>query len=98
MYRRTSILNGSLLQSNPFPQITNAKITIPGTYNNTSCNLGLSNDILSKHVMLIGGTGCGKTNTFYHMVSSLKKQMTKDDVMIIFDSKDDFFQLFYDPA
>ena len=56
MYRRTSILNGSLLQSNPFPQITNAKITIPGTYNNTSCNLGLSNDILSKHVMLIGGT------------------------------------------
>ena len=98
MYRRTSILNGSLLQSNPFPQITNAKITIPGTYNNTSCNLGLSNDILSKHVMLIGGTGCGKTNTFYHMVSSLKKQMTKDDVMIIFDTKDDFFQKFYDPA
>jgi type IV secretory pathway TraG/TraD family ATPase VirD4 len=55
-------------------------------------------DILSKHTMLIGGTGCGKTTLFYHFVSQIKKSMTNDDVMIIFDSKGDFHSKFYNKA
>jgi type IV secretory pathway TraG/TraD family ATPase VirD4 len=45
--------------------------------------------------MLIGGTGCGKTTLFYHFVSQLKRNMTNDDVMILFDSKGDFYSKFY---
>ena len=93
---QTSILHGSQLKSNTIPVITDGKITVPGRYNNRLHNLALSDDILSKHLMLIGGTGCGKTNTFYHMVSALKRQMTNDDVMVIFDTKGDFYQKFYD--
>jgi ABC-type lipoprotein export system ATPase subunit len=44
--------------------------------------------------MLIGGTGCGKTTLFYHFVSQIKRNMTKDDIMIIFDSKGDFYSKF----
>ena len=93
---QTSILHGSQLKNNPIPAIPNGKITVPGRYENRLYNLALSDDILSKHLMLIGGTGCGKTNTFYHMVSALKRQMTNDDVMVIFDTKGDFYQKFYD--
>ena len=46
--------------------------------------------------MLIGGTGCGKTTLFYHFVSQIKRDMTSDDVMIIFDSKGDFYSKFFD--
>lgn len=93
---QNTILHGTQLKSNTIPVINNPKVIIPGRFENRMTKLSLNDDILSKHLMLIGGTGCGKSNTFYHMVSSLKKQMTKDDVMIIFDTKGDFYQKFYD--
>ena len=48
--------------------------------------------------MLIGGTGCGKTTLFYHFISQIKKKMTQDDVMIVFDSKGDFYSKFGKPG
>ena len=59
------------------------------------CSFKLSNDILSKHVLLIGSTGTGKTNLFYHMVNQLKSAMSANDVMLIFDSKGDFYDKFF---
>lgn len=58
----------------------------------------LEKEILSKHVMLMGGIGTGKTNTFFHIVSQLRQQMSSDDVMIIFDTKGDFYKEFYKPG
>lgn len=46
----------------------------------------------SMHLLLLGGIGSGKTNVFYKIVDSQKKNMTKDDIMIIFDSKGDFYK------
>lgn len=50
--------------------------------------------ILSKHILLLGGTGCGKTNVFYHLVSQLKQNLSPKDVMIIFDTKGDYYNHF----
>lgn len=58
----------------------------------------LDENILSKHLMLIGGIGSGKTNAFFHIVGQLKKKLTDDDVMIIFDTKGDFYKEFYSPG
>ena len=55
-------------------------------------------DILSKHVMLLGGIGTGKTNTFFQIVSELKNKMNENDVMIVFDTKGDFNREFYRPG
>ena len=55
----------------------------------------MGEDVISKHMMLVGGTGCGKSTLFYHIIEQLKKKMTADDVMIIFDSKGDFYSKFY---
>lgn len=57
--------------------------------------LPLDEGLLSKHLMLIGGIGTGKTNAFFHIVSQLKRKMTPNDVMIIFDTKGDFYKEFY---
>lgn len=71
------------------------KVELPGVYNNQHTTLNLDDDILSRHTLLIGGTGSGKTNTFYYFIEQLKKKMTPNDVMIIFDTKGDFESKFY---
>lgn len=71
------------------------KVELPGVYNNQHTYINLDDDILSKHTLLIGGTGSGKTNTFYYFVEQLKKKMTPNDVMIVFDTKGDFERKFY---
>lgn len=60
----------------------------------TAFRLGLAD--LSKGMLCIGGTGSGKTNTINSIVKQLKRGMTPDDVMIIFDTKGDFYEKFYD--
>lgn len=60
----------------------------------TAFRIGLAD--LSKGMLCIGGTGSGKTNTINSIVEQLKRGMTPDDVMIIFDTKGDFYEKFYD--
>ena len=62
---------------------------------NLSLTVPLNADILSRHLMFIGGIGTGKTNALGQIVSQLKKNMSTDDVMIIFDTKGDFYRNFY---
>lgn len=57
--------------------------------------LPITSELLSKHMLLLGGIGTGKTNAFYGMISKLKQQMTSDDVMVVFDTKGDFYESFY---
>jgi len=98
----TRLLYGnSVLHSKP-PALSSTsrgtKINLTSSQVGTPVNFVVNEDILSKHTMLIGGTGSGKTTLFYHFVSQIKRNMTADDVMIIFDSKGDFYSKFYDPA
>ena len=58
----------------------------------------ISNSLLSRHIMLLGGIGTGKTNAFFQMIAQIQQKLTKDDVMIIFDTKGDFYQEFYRPG
>jgi len=93
----TRLQYGNLVSKNKPPnQVAGALVKLPGTFSGKPTIFTLDEDELSKHTMLIGGTGCGKTTLFYHFVSQIKRKMTNDDVMIIFDSKGDFFSKFYD--
>jgi len=92
----TRLLYGNTVTKNEPPKIIpGAQVELPGKYNEQATMFTIDDDILSKHTMLIGGTGCGKTTLFYHFVSQIKHNMTKDDVMIIFDSKGDFYSKFF---
>lgn len=52
--------------------------------------------VLSRHIMILGGIGTGKTNAFFQMMSQIKDNLTENDVMIIFDTKGDFREKFYE--
>jgi type IV secretory pathway TraG/TraD family ATPase VirD4 len=91
-----TILYGNSVSKNlPPSEIDNTKVNLKGTFNGQKASFGINEDILSKHMLLVGGTGCGKTTLFYHFVNQIKKSMTSEDVMIIFDSKGDFYSKFY---
>jgi len=93
------ILYGGLLANNNPPSGSRSSlIHINGESNGKPQSFGISEEMLSKHVLLVGGTGCGKTNLFYHFVSQLKKKLKNDDVMLIFDSKGDFHKMFFSPG
>lgn len=61
-------------------------------------NVPVSSSLLSRHMMLLGGIGTGKTNAFFQMISQIQNKLTDDDVMIIFDTKGDFYKEFYTPG
>ena len=91
------VIYGGLVDFNKPPaDQPNACIHIPGQFEGKKCSFSISENILSKHLLLVGGTGSGKTNLFYHIVQQLKKNLTPNDVMLIFDSKGDFYSKFYD--
>ena len=96
MPQTREVIYGALVDNNtPPPDIPRALVQINGEFKGTRKPFGISEDMLSKHVLLIGGTGSGKTNLFYHFVSQLKKKLGKNDVMLIFDSKGDFHKKFF---
>ena len=94
---KSSVLFGEELRKES-PQLSSesAMCKLTGTAGDGKpYQLPLSKDILSKHVMLLGGIGTGKTNTFFQIVSQLQQNMTDEDIMVVFDTKGDFYKEFY---
>ncbi len=58
----------------------------------------LTEDVLSKHLLYCGTTGCGKTTAINQLLDQLIPKMSGKDVMIIFDTKGDFRNRFYRPG
>lgn len=97
---KSSVLFGEELRKEP-PQFSGepAMCMLSGTAKDgKQYKIPLTKSILSKHVMLLGGIGTGKTNTFFQIVSQLKETMGNEDVMIVFDTKGDFYKEFYRPG
>ena len=93
------VIYGTLLENNfPPEDDPRAPLHIPGTFKGLPREFAVTEDMLSKHILLVGGTGSGKTNLFYHIVRQLQNNIKKDDVMLIFDSKGDFYNMFHTPG
>lgn len=91
-----NVIQGTAVSKNGLPITAGTpSLLLKGEFNGKPASFGLGEDIISKHMMLVGGTGCGKSTLFYHIIEQLKKKMTADDVMIIFDSKGDFYSKFF---
>lgn len=84
-----------IAQTRPPEQKNISGISLPGKYKDTPHRIIFSEDLMSKHTLLLGGTGCGKTNVFYYFLQQIKNRMSKEDVMLVFDTKGDFYSKFY---
>lgn len=95
--KKIEIFDGNELSQIPISYpITSPQCAFLGTdQNNKNINVPLDNNILSRHIMFLGGIGTGKTNAFNQIIYQLRRNITKNDVMIIFDTKGDFYNEFY---
>lgn len=59
------------------------------------CSVNLDSEALERHLLFLGSIGSGKTNAIFHVLSELRREMTEKDVMIVFDTKGDYVQEFY---
>jgi type IV secretory pathway TraG/TraD family ATPase VirD4 len=62
---------------------------------NRKISIPLDDNLLSKHILFLGGIGSGKTNAIFQIISQLRKTMTPNDVMLVFDTKGDYYNEFY---
>ena len=93
------VLYGTSVLSNPTPQIANATVHFPGMGYSDGQSFGIDDkQIFSKHLLLLGGSGCGKTNTFLFAMNKVLNSLGQNDVAIVFDTKGEFFDYFAKPG
>ncbi|MBE6719081.1 MAG: DUF87 domain-containing protein [Ruminococcaceae bacterium] len=93
MIIRKTMLYGNSVNDNALTALCSKPlIIIPGVTNGKQTFVGFTEDTLHMHTLFMGGTGSGKTNTFCHLIPQLQRKMTNNDVMLVFDSKQDFEQ------
>ena len=97
--KKIEIFDGCQLHEQPVPSAPGpVKRVLNGAGPNEGQSIPLDENLLSRHIMLLGGIGTGKTNTINMLLRQLLARVTADDVVIIFDSKGDFYKEFYTPG
>lgn len=98
--KKIEVFDGNELQQLPILYPTNdPRCAFIGTSpDGKDLYVPVDDNLLSRHMMLLGGIGTGKTNAFNQIIGQLRDSMTRDDIMIIFDTKGDFYKTFYRPG
>ena len=98
--KQSSVFEGNELQQcGPEVETQNARCFLRGELGNgQEFSLPLNEDLLSKHLLFLGGIGMGKTNGIFQIIAQLRQKMTRGDVMLIFDTKGDYYNAFYQPG
>lgn len=93
------ILYGNRIVPNIPISPVDAKFALIGT-NQADATVAwpISRDTLSKHMLLLGAIGTGKSNAMNNIIRSIRRIMSSQDVMLIFDTKGDYYKEFYQPG
>ena len=92
------LLQGNKLELPDIPMTESSDVPIvrlPIEEGGVRGELCLSEDAFSKHILIVGGIGSGKTNTFKYFMHSLSEVMTVNDIMVVFDTKGEYLKEFY---
>ena len=92
------LFGNRLVSAVPVPP-RNAKFALIGT-NRSGQPIAwpIDEGTLSKHMILLGAIGMGKSNAMNNIVRSVRATMDSNDVMLIFDTKGDYYREFYRPG
>lgn len=91
---RHQIIFGTSVINNEPPTVKDPTFFFPGRAMTGQSGFQINDDIMSKHILLLGGSGCGKTNSFCYTVKALRESMNGEDIAIIFDTKGEFYDEF----
>ncbi|WP_138160300.1 type IV secretory system conjugative DNA transfer family protein [Peptoniphilus catoniae] len=97
MLKKTEVFTGNSLDLNPgiIEKGTDPIYFYGRDYKGNLMNLPLTRELLSKHMLIMGSIGTGKTNVFFQLIDQLSEKATDKDVFIIFDTKGEFRESFY---
>lgn len=95
---REQVIYGTSVTENPTPSISDQLVRFPGRCYADGRSFAINDKIMSRHMLLLGGSGCGKTNTFLFAMETILSTMKADDIAIVFDTKGEFFEYFSNPG
>lgn len=85
---------GTSAAMNSPPILSFPVINFPGKTLQGKSGFQINEDLMSRHILLLGGSGCGKTNVFCYTIDALRTTMRDEDIAIIFDTKGEFYDKF----
>ena len=88
------VLFGTKLKQNPAVFHDNERMEFQDKKNRNRW-FSISDQLLEKHVLLLGGPGSGKTNVIKMMVDFLRDTRNPNDSFVFFDTKGDYLEHFY---
>ena len=91
----TQAVFGSYALLSPIPTVLEPVLTLPGQSFYGSSGFALDERTISKHILMLGGSGCGKTNAFELILERLIPRLTRDDFVILFDTKGEYYERFH---
>ena len=93
---REQVIHGNQI-SLSLPRVNpEARFALPGVDANDNAGVWtIDETLLSKHMMLLGAIGTGKSNATYHLAERIRNTMSSEDIMFIFDTKGDYYRQFY---
>ena len=93
------LFGDSLMRFAPKKNIPNPRCFLSGfDASSNRVAIPFNEETLGRHLMLLGGSGTGKTNALCQIIRQLRDTMRGDEVMILFDTKGDFYREFYRPG
>lgn len=95
---REQVIYGTSVTENPTPSISEQLVRFPGRCYADGRSFAINDKIMSRHMLLLGGSGCGKTNTFLFAMDTILSTMKADDIAIVFDTKGEFYDYFSNPG
>ena len=95
--KKIEVFDGNELQQMPmlYPTADPKCAFIGSDANGKEIHIPIDDNLLSRHMVFLGGIGTGKTNAFNQIIGQLRGAMSSEDIMIIFDTKGDFYNEFY---
>ena len=99
--RMSKVLFGNELHTKDIPELNvdSPYITLKGKDGaGNPAQIPFSEGTLGRHIMLIGGIGTGKTNAINQVLAQMRDVIGQDSVAIVFDTKGDFLNTFYEPG
>ena len=86
-----SVIDGSIVKDNQNESkyLSDYVVSFP-SYNN---DIYLNSELLSKHLLLIGAIGTGKTNVIHKIMKDINN-LNRDSFAMIFDTKGDFYRYY----
>ena len=91
---KRTVLSGNDFSTNVPSELKIGKYVLHGE----NGSFYLTDEMLSKGLLMLGNTGCGKTTTLKKLLDQVIPWLTSEDSMIIFDSKGDFLDRYYQPG